>query len=215
MKNNPVSQIAEIKDMMEKSSRFISLSGLSGISVGIIALIGALYAFFLLNYDLRYFEPEMYFKNLPGAFSTKTLLALFLDAIIVLTAALFAAMLFTIRKARKNNLKIWNRVTKVLLVNLFIPLIVGGLFCLMLAWYGLIFLIAPATLIFYGLALINASKYTFNEIRWLGISEITIGLIATIFAGYGLFAWAMGFGILHIIYGSAMYIKYDKKVTMQ
>lgn len=215
MKNNPVSQIAEIKEMMEKSSRFISLSGLSGISVGIIALIGALYAFFLLDYDLRYFQPEMYYKNDESIFSYHTILALFLNTVIVLTTALSTAVLFTVRKARKNNLKVWNRITKVLLINLFIPLISGGIFCILLAFYGLIFLIAPATLIFYGLALINASKYTFNEIRWLGISEILLGLLATVFAGYGLFAWATGFGILHIVYGSAMYFKYDRKVQLK
>ncbi len=215
MKNNPVSQIAEIKDMMEKSSRFISLSGLSGISVGIIALLGALNVFFLLNYDLRYFEPEMYFNNLHSIISRKTIFALFLNAAIILGAALTTAILFTVKKARRNNLQVWNHVTKVLLINLFIPLISGGMFCIVLAYYGLIFLIAPATLVFYGLALINAGKYTFNEIRWLGISEIILGILAGIFAGYGLLAWALGFGVLHIVYGSVMYIKYDKKGQKQ
>ena len=215
MKNNPVNQIAEIKEMMEKSSRFISISGLSGISVGIIAIVGALYAFFQLDYDLRYFQPEMYYKNYANIFSINKIFELFLNAAIVLVAALSSAVIFTVRKAKKNNLKVWNRITKVLLANLFLPLISGGIFCIFLAYYRLIFLVAPATLIFYGLALINASKYTFNEIRWLGISEIILGLIATMFAGYGLFAWATGFGILHIIYGSAMYFKYDRKFHMK
>jgi hypothetical protein len=214
MKNNPVHQIAEIKDMMEKSSRFISLSGLSGISVGIIAIIGTLIAFFLLDYDLRYFQSEMYFRNHGNLISMKTIFSLFLVAVIILTTALTSAVLFTIRKARKNNLKVWNHITKVLLVNLFLPLVTGGIFCIILGYYGLIFLIAPATLIFYGLALINASKYTFKEIRWLGVSEIILGLVASVFSGYGLFAWATGFGVLHIVYGSVMYFKYDKKIQL-
>jgi hypothetical protein len=65
-------------------------------------------------------------------------------------------------------------------------------------------------LIFYGLALINASKYTYNDIRYLGISELLIGLCSTLFLGYGLFFWAAGFGLAHIVYGALMYFKYDK-----
>jgi MFS family permease len=215
MKNNPVHQIAEIKDMMEKSSRFISLSGLSGISVGIIAIIGSMIAFFLLDYDLRYFQSETYFMNHGNLISMRTVYSLFIVAVIILSTALSSAVFFTVRKARRSNLKVWNHITKVLLANLMVPLVTGGVFCIILGYYGLIFLIAPATLIFYGLALINASKYTFNEVRWLGILEILLGLLAAIFSGYGLFAWATGFGVLHIIYGSVMYFKYDKKVQIQ
>ncbi|MBN1118480.1 MAG: hypothetical protein JXA77_14810 [Bacteroidales bacterium] len=209
MKNTPQNQIAEIKEMMEKSSRFLSLSGLSGISVGLIALLGTIYAFFYLNYNLRYFQPDLYFNNPPYFIPDKTLLILILDAVIILILALISAIFFTARKARKKGLKIWNRITKQMLTNLFIPLAAGGIFCLALIYYRIIFLVAPATLIFYGLALINASKYTFTEIRWLGLFEIGLGLIATAFAGYGLIAWSIGFGLLHIIYGIVMYRRYD------
>jgi hypothetical protein len=68
---------------------------------------------------------------------------------------------------------------------------------------------APAMLIFYGLALINASPNLFDEIRYLGYSEILIGLLAAAFIGYGLYFWAFGFGVLHIAYGLVMYKKYD------
>lgn len=213
MNNNPKNQIAEIKEMMERSSRFISLSGLSGISVGIIALIGTIFAFFYLNYDLRYFQPELFFINNTFFIPPETLSVLIIDAFLILALALFAAIFFTARKAKKKRLKVWNRVTKLLLINLFIPLVAGGIFCLLLLYYRLIFLVAPTTLIFYGLALINAGKYTFTEIRWLGISEIALGLTATFYAGYGLIAWGIGFGLLHIIYGIAMYIKYDMRTN--
>ena len=66
-------------------------------------------------------------------------------------------------------------------------------------------------LIFYGLALINSSKYTFFEIRYLGIAEIVLGLIASVFVSSGLILWAAGFGLLHIIYGIIMYYKYERK----
>jgi hypothetical protein len=97
-----------------------------------------------------------------------------------------------------------------LLANLLVPLAAGGVFCIALLYHGIIYLIAPATLLFYGLALLNASKYTLSEIRWLGITEMLLGLTASIIPGYGLLVWAIGFGILHIIYGMVMYLRYER-----
>ena len=98
-----------------------------------------------------------------------------------------------------------------LLINLFVPLVVGGIFVLILIWHGAAFIISATTLIFYGLALINASKYTVHDIRYLGISQVIIGLIAAIDVGNGIIYWALGFGLMHIIYGSIMYYKYERK----
>lgn len=138
------------------------------------------------------------------------LVFLFADAAIILILALGSAIFFTTRRAKKNGLLIWDATIKRLLINLFIPLITGGLFCLVLLFHRQIYLIAPATLVFYGLALLNASKYTLNEIKYLGISEIIIGLIACFLVGYGLIFWAFGFGFLHIVYGAIMYNKYER-----
>jgi len=120
-----------------------------------------------------------------------------------------AGILLTRNKARKTNQKLWDSQSQRLLINLFIPLAVGGILCLILLSKGFIGLIAPLTLVFYGLALINASKYTLSEIRSLGIIEVALGLIGCQFVGYGLILWALGFGILHIIYGIVMHVKYD------
>ncbi|MET0760350.1 MAG: hypothetical protein ABWZ56_08010, partial [Flavobacterium sp.] len=91
------------------------------------------------------------------------------------------------------------------------PLATGGIFALLLLRNGNYGLIAPVTLIFYGMACINASKYTFRDIRYLGITVTVLGLIATEFSGYALEFWALGFGVCHILYGSMMYFKYDRK----
>ena len=91
-----------------------------------------------------------------------------------------------------------------------ISVFAGGLFCLVLLQYGIVGLVAPATLIFYGLALLNASKFTIGDIKYLGIANVFIGLIASQFVGYGLYFWALGFGIFHIIYGVILYNKYDR-----
>jgi len=97
-----------------------------------------------------------------------------------------------------------------LIINFGIPLVTGGIFALLLLEKGLYEIIAPITLLFYGLGCVNASKHTFRDVRYLGITLILIGLIATYFEGYGLVFWALGFGVCHIIYGSMMYFKYDR-----
>ena len=202
-------QLDDIRHLMERSSRFLSLSGLSGISAGIVALVGALIAFLYLGYDSRYFNTNWYltekiYRIMPGKFYL-----LLLDAAIILIMALSFAIFFTTRKAKRKGLKVWTHSTRLMLYNIAIPLITGGIFCLILIYHHLIFLVAPATLVFYGLALLNASKYTLPEIQWLGISELILGLVACIWTGYGLLFWALGFGILHIIYGTVMYFKYE------
>jgi len=199
----------EIRSIMERSSSFLSLSGLGGIFAGIFALAGAGFAWWLVNiyhgYERRSFIIET------GDFSLEIIIALFIDALIVLILAISFGYIFTHRNAKKNNLKLWNKSSKLLLINLFIPLITGGLFVIILIWHGAAFIIAATTLIFYGLALINASKYTVHDIRYLGISQVILGLIAAVDIGHGILYWALGFGVMHIIYGTIMYFKYERK----
>ena len=205
---NYLQDISEIKNMMSRSSRFISLSGLSGILAGIYALLGATAAYFQLEKfeNLSYTEKEWISDN---SYST-LFFNLVIIALIVLSAAILTGIFLTLRKAKKQNEKIWNPVSKRLLANFALPLVAGGLFCIVLIQYGIAGLVAPATLIFYGLALVNASKFTIGDIKYLGVSNILIGLLATQFIGYGLYFWALGFGVFHIIYGIILYNKYDR-----
>lgn len=211
MKQNqePIHQLTEIRDLMERSSRFISLSGFSGVFAGIFALVGAGIAFFWLGFDQQYFSIHMYFLEMSYLKLALSWHLVILDATIVLLLALLSGAFFSIRKARKKGLKIWDSSARRMLINLMIPLATGGFFCLILWHHRMIFLIAPVTLLFYGLALVNASKYTYSEVRFLGISELVLGLLALFFIGYGLLFWAFGFGVLHIIYGLVMYFKYE------
>ncbi|MBL4752740.1 MAG: hypothetical protein JKY52_03945 [Flavobacteriales bacterium] len=202
--------LAEIRTLMERSTRFISLSGLSGISAGICALVGAGVAFRYFGYN--YYFPEYYRFIFTEARLVRLdfLQFLFLLSFCVLTAALALGFLFTWRRTKEKGGSMWDVSTRRLLLNLAIPLVAGGIYCLFLLMHGEVYLLAPTTLIFYGLALINASKYTLNDIRYLGISEIILGLIGSVYVGYGLVFWAVGFGILHIIYGTLMYFKYER-----
>jgi hypothetical protein len=194
--------------MMEQSSKFISLSGLSGVMAGLTALAGAFYGHFLIRSQQESLHQGLQL-NYDGIRET-ILTKLFIAAALTLIVAIGFGAFFTIRKAKAKGQSIFGSTSRRLAVNMLIPLVSGGLFCLVLIYHGLIGLVAPATLIFYGLALVNASKYTLNDIRNLGILEIILGLIASIYIGYGTLFWAIGFGVLHIIYGIVMYFKYDK-----
>ncbi len=202
--------LSEIRNMMNRSSRFISLSGLSGVFAGCYAILGAVMAKMVLNSNTSYYN-ESYESVSSGIANTDVTLQLVTIAVAVLVLAIGTAIFLTTRKARKNEQKIWDSTSKRLVVNFFAPLIAGGLFCLVLLQYNLIGLIAPCMLIFYGLALIHASKYTFADLKGLGYANLILGLVATQFIGYGLYFWAIGFGLFHIIYGIWMHNKYDRK----
>lgn len=206
-RNHELETLQDIKRIMERSSRFISLSGLSGIAAGIFALAGAYVAYdwiseYYINYDDRGSYVGDEFQQLK--------MKLLVVAAVVLVFSLSAAYFFTWRKAKQDNLPLWDPASKKLLINMLLPLVVGGLFILAMLQKNTWIFISPACLIFYGLALVNASKFTLNAVRYLGICQIILGLINTQFIGYGLYFWAFGFGVLHIVYGIIMWIKYEK-----
>ena len=191
----------EIRSIMEKSSSFISLSGLSGISAGIIGLAASVF-FYNLSYPYR--------RAYPGLLSVDLIFQLLMIGVITLILTFAAAIFFTARKAKRKGQPVWNRSAKRLVSSLFIPLVTGGIFCLYLLFTGRIDLLVPSMIIFYGLSLINASKYTLSEIKLLGLTEIVLGLISLFFYYYAAYFWAVGFGVLNIIYGIVMYMKYER-----
>jgi hypothetical protein len=197
--------LASIRTMMERSAKFISLSGISGILAGLYALGGAAAAYFILQYPLSPFHFRTYSIN-----ESDTLIKFLLIATAVLVASLTTGLLLSSKKAKKNGLRFWTTSSQRLAINIAIPLIAGGVFILIMLHNGHFGLAAPASLIFYGLALIQGSSNTFDEIRYLGFCEIILGLISAFFPGYGLIFWALGFGVLHIVYGAIMYNRYDK-----
>lgn len=200
--------LSEIRSLMEQSSKFISLSGLSGVSVGVTAIVAAAIAYWYRS-TLYTTSIGEYAPSLPARQRVDAVIFFFFLALITLVVAIGLAWFFTWRKARKQNLPLWDSLAKRLLIHMLIPLVAGGLFSLALLFHGIYWMIAPAMLIFYGLALINAGKYTLHDIQWLGSIEVVLGLIATVFIDYPLLFWSMGFGVLHIVYGLFMYIKYD------
>ncbi|WP_439185539.1 hypothetical protein [Carboxylicivirga taeanensis] len=205
-----LNHLSEIRALMERSSRCLSLSGLSGVAAGLIAILCGSYVWWYLGkgYFVSPVEVSNCFLALPV--DSNIFRHVVLVAALTLVLAVGAAFFFTLKNSKKKNLKIWDASTKYFLINLFLPLLAGGVFCLALVYHGELYLLASSTLVFYGLALLNASRYTHREIRYLGISEVGLGLISLFFIGYGILFWMLGFGILHMIYGLMMYQKHEK-----
>lgn len=202
--------IKDIRNMMKRSTRFLSLSGLSGVMAGLYALGGAAYGYYLLQELIAAYRSCTDSACLEAI--EKTFLVKFiLVAAAVLGASLTTGFIFSARKARKAGQKLMDQNAVRLLFNLAVPLVAGGLFCIMLYKEGRPEMVAPTMLVFYGLALMTASKYTLDEILYLGLTEILLGLInGLFFLGRGLEFWAIGFGMLHIVYGTIMWYKYDR-----
>jgi len=210
MENNHSSaeDIKTIRKMMEESTKFLSLSGFSGVFLGLFAIAGAMVAWFIIP-EGGNISSEEYLNSLPVNEATAIKLQMGLNALVVLLLSVAAALFFSFRNATRSGRSIWTPVSKRLFINLSIPLAAGGIFALILAFQNHFQLIIPVFLVFYGLALINAGKFTYDEIFYLGIFEIITGLAAAVVPDQGLLFWIFGFGILHIVYGVMMYRKYQ------
>lgn len=201
-----IRDLSEIRSMMERSTRFLSLTGWSGIMAGVYALTGAYIAYHSFYED---FASEAFDS---GKFTsvTENMLNLVILAVAVLVLAIGTAIFLSQRKSTKKGERLWDAAARRLIINMAIPLVTGGIFILILLSKGLFVLAAPSSLIFYGLALLNASKFTFEELRSLGIIQVVLGLLAAFFVDHAILFWALGFGCMHIIYGIYMHLKYEK-----
>lgn len=201
--------IQEIRAIMERSTRFISFSGISGILAGIYALVAVV---ILLNHDPKQVDAH-YSRTATRSAQDAVVVEtdfIYQVGLITLTAALLTGVVFSLRKARVTGQSLFGTAARRMALNLFIPLMLGGFFCLILMDQGLVFLLPGASLLFYGIALISASKYTHAEMWYLGLFEGILGLAACYQPEYGLYFWAAGFGFLHILYGSILYFRYER-----
>jgi hypothetical protein len=201
--NRDLETLQDIKRMMERSSRFISLSGWSGISAGVCALIGAGF----VQKSIQHYYNVDYLQNTAQPLMLK--MELLLIAIFTFSAALILAMFFTYLKKQEGRGSHLGVRSHAGCYGIPCPMVVGGFFIWRLVDLKQYELLAPAALIFYGLALVNGSKYTMGEVRWLGYGEIILGIMNLWILHEEILFWSLGFGILHIIYGTAMWWKYD------
>lgn len=196
-KSEALNTLNEIRDMMAKSSKVLSLSGTSSVFVGVFAIIASYIANCIL-------------ENASLAQSEKTI-ALLSEGALLLCICITTVFLFSKKKANKNNMAFrLDQTTKQMLWHFALPLMVGGILCLALvmnAFYGLT---SSMMLIFYGLALYNASSYTYSNAKFLGYANIILGLIDCATGNHAILFWALGFGVCHIIYGIFFYFKHER-----
>lgn len=192
--NNPSQDLSEIRSMMEKSSRILSLSGMAGIAIGCVALLGILYA----QYIHSRVPPEALMAHLLA------------DALLVLIAAIGLAVVFSSRMARQKGLPVWNPTARHLVTELAVPLAAGGMICISLIMHASYSFLPSTMLVFYGLALFTASKYTIREVRILGVAQLALGILAAFVPSQGLNLWALGFGLGHIVFGMRVYFTYER-----
>lgn len=195
----------EIRTIMERSTRFLSLSGMSGVWAGCVALVAATigHSWQSDSWFLKRSDNSLFNEPITGK--------LLLLAACTFVVALAGAAYFTWRKVNSDGQRVWNSASRQFLLQLMLPMLAGAIFCLGFIYYGHPFYLAPACLIFYGLALINAGKYTLSDIRYLGLFQVALGCVNLFMPGSALYIWGAGFGILHILYGIIMWNKYDKK----
>lgn len=196
---DPTQDLSEIRSMMERSSKFLSLSGWSGILAGLYAFLGAGLSYFMFG-----------FNPIVLNYSHDGLSAISLIAFITVLVALISATYFNKRKADQNNEQIWNSTSRRLLLNMAIPLVTASILIVVLVSKDLLGLVLPLMLVFYGLSLIMASNFTLGEVRFLGFAQLILGLVSAVYIEYSLVSWVLGFGVAHIIYGTYMYLTYER-----
>ena len=197
-----IQDLSEIRSMMERSSKFLSLSGLAGVMAGIYALAGAWFAYSVLGFSTQELST--------GYSDTTNVTQLVTLAVTILVVAVGTAIILSWKKANKRGESAWNATSKRMIANMSVPLLSGGLLILILLSNNALMLIAPISLIFYGVALYNASKFSFNDVKYLGIVQIGLGLLAALYTNYALLLWAIGFGVVHIGYGIYMHIRHER-----
>jgi uncharacterized membrane protein YgdD (TMEM256/DUF423 family) len=215
-KNQTLDTLKDIRNMMDRSSRFISLSGWSGVAAGCCALVGAWFAHGVINRSIQ--DQSSLRKGYVTTYDSQSIdvleyvgsSQLIIIALLTLIASVVLAFLFTWLRSRKTGVPMWGATSRRLTFAIGLPLLVGGIYMLKLMEAGAFGMIAPGCLLFYGLGLVSTARYTLGEIRWLGYGQIITGIVNLFFTGYGLYFWAFGFGILHIVYGLIMWWKYER-----
>lgn len=204
--NEQLEALADIRKMMKESSKFLSLSGLSGVFAGLYALTGAGIGYYVMQNYISH--PENSYEHNAYSAALVSAIAICLG---VLLMSIATALVMSAKKAGRTKQKLFDHTSKKVFWSMTVPLCAGGLFCISLIYHGAILLVSPVMLLFYGMALLNSSKYTIHDIRYLAYLEIALGLLAAFYPGQGLLFWSLGFGVLHIIYGTIMWFKYDRQ----
>jgi hypothetical protein len=197
--------IKEIREIMERSSTFISLSGLSGVLSGLLALAGVFYLYGIFG-SLFVSGPEI--DRIGNESQVSAQIYLTFSGIFIL--ALAGALILSYTKAKSKGVKLFKGSSKRFAFNFFIPIITAAFVILAMIRNGEFWLIMPVSLIFYGMALVSSGKYARKEVSDLGTGCILSGVLSLYFVEFSILLWGIGFGVLNMLTGIAMYYRYEK-----
>ena len=210
MEKNEVKQtLDDIRDMMSKSSRFQAISGYSIIIVGLYAAVAAAIAAALVGAVnlFPFFENIDATLNTPAKIRLATIIALSLFTLSLLTVFAMA-----IAKSKRHNLRFaFDKRMRQMLTDFFLPLAAGGLVSIALIMQQHYGLTSSIMLLFYGLALVNSSHYTYPALRWLGYTELALGIADCLTVKHAILFWFLGFSVMHIIFGIVYVIMFERK----
>ena len=193
-------ELRDIRTMMERSSRFQSVSGWGILAVGVMALVAAWVADGLFNGGTNGWFTTLY-GDTAYLWAHKTQIAVFGSLILVAVCGTTVFLSSFLMARRKNIPFIFDATLRRVIFNLSIPLLAGGVLCLALVLQGHYGLTSSIMLVFYGLALVNCHHFSLPMLGGLGYAELLLGLADCFVATHALLFWAIGFGVLHIALG--------------
>jgi hypothetical protein len=197
--------LKKIRDIMEKTAPFLSLSGLSGIAAGLAGTAAGV--IIMLKIQSAWISSDL-LNDLLSDHQMKRFFAVLLLTALVL--ALLGSFIITAVNTLRKNQPLWVISSIRFAENLFIPLLAGSILLAAFYIHKDYQYFIPVMLLFFGLSLYTASQSSREEIRILGILDICLGIISLFYIPAGLICWTAGFGLLNIVYGIIMYVKYER-----
>lgn len=198
---NYLEDISQIKNLMAESSKFLVFTtGLSGFFSGLFAILGMIYIYVLADGDVNDIE------QLTVNYRSTVAVVL----IIILALSTLVTVIFTRRNAKSQGQNPWNPIAKKMVFNFYTVGVLGAVYLLILFFQEKYDTIVELMLVFYGMALLNGSKYTFDQVKLLAYIQIALGLACSFFDSYDFWFWVAGFGLVNLIYGGIMYFGYGK-----
>lgn len=186
-----------IRDLMERSTKYSTFSGLSGVLAGTASITGC-----IVTHLLQRRFPD------PASFRIPFLLTWSL----VILCAIGGDFLLTKRRATRVGKRIVSRLGKQMVIASAPGLGTGALLTLYFLSHNLLADIFPMWMLAYGIAVCAVGLFSQREVSWLGAAFLAAGTITLLLPLFGLTAlpalglimMAVTFGGFHIVYGIAV-----------
>jgi len=200
--------LSELKSILSKNTRFLSFSGLSGVIAGITALAGE-YLFY--NLYLATFSSSSNYADVRNLADMKLFYSALLIALSIIGISVIVGVILARKKIRMQGSTVNRDLLKNTLIHILVPILVGGAICFVASFTDHFIYIPAFLLIFYGLGLFNGSRFSFDDLKIVGLVFMGLGLITYAYPNLSMWTWGLGFGVGHILYGLRVYFVHDRK----